>query len=41
LARGYARAGDSDRTRSEMAALTALDPALAARVQSEIAARTH
>ena len=32
LARGYARAGDGDRARSELAALTALDPALAARV---------
>jgi Flp pilus assembly protein TadD len=41
LARGYARAGDGDRARSELAALAALDPALAARVESEIAARSR
>jgi Flp pilus assembly protein TadD len=41
LARGYARAGDGDRARSELAALAALDPVLAARVESEIAARTR
>ncbi len=41
LARGYARAGDGDRARSELAALTALDPALAARVESEIAAQSR
>jgi Flp pilus assembly protein TadD len=39
LARGYARAGDGARARSELAALAALDPALAALVESEIAAR--
>ena len=41
LARGYARAGDGDQARSELAALTALDPALAALVESKIAARSR
>ena len=41
LARGYARAGDGNRARSELAALAALDPVLAARVESEIATRTR
>ena len=36
---GYARAGDGDRARSELAALAVLDPVLAARVESEITAR--
>ena len=38
LLRGYALAGARDRAASEMAALTSLDPALAARVATEIPA---